>query len=1255
MIVSDSSIPYDQTGWHCSISLLFLDSDSPANFESAVPPPSRARFIENKHRGLSRRRGHCVVGSTMGGCVGSRRQAVFVVILWICCAVTRVPAIPLLFPAVDEFTSLVYDEATEALLPIQAAFPFFLCSAAGETVDLDLATEACGGKVIYTKSNTFSLTLLSLSDLGLLQPIPDPDVEVDTSAKVKVSEFGIGGLIPGAEVLSVVTDVASLPIPGGRKLLQLPTPGDTTSPIGGVPETVAVPTIGDVGEAAGAAGEAVQDSVTAPAVDAVPDVAPDVSGVADAVGETVQNTTEAVTPDVSEVAGSVGETVQNTTKAVADSTAPLTDAVNQTATDLAETGAGAVETGAGAVEQGAELVEGTTEQAVSTGLNLTSGAIEAGSEAATALIETGQGFVETAQGLVLDLAEFNLTESLRNPDQIPSGLSFLLQVDVTDLPANEATKVKVNSGGSVREVYIFYDESPPEPSLSPSKNQTKVPSDAKEAEVKFEISFTERILPLVAPDILECNPLQSTFGDLLSPEALTNPNTILDLLDATSIAADLVDAAGECGVDPTSGGLLNFDPSELFTIGGALESKSDYILPQFNVADLGKNLAGSKDAPKVVITAKFDPNDTSTVIDLGTAAGTIMDYAALLNLDGSLFSFGWAEMMEWLRAGQILAEDIIQRGKNLGTAATTVVASTIAGSVATSVGVTVAGSIGGSVAGSGASAAGGTMNGAVDLLNVGQKVFLTGNLAVGNMPENYKAFAEQLKWTMFDIKLPWDDDEKETGPQVSQGRRKLKMLSLAEDQAAEFVGASDSEDPRDLVKRSFFWIALFFAVLLVIHLSIAAVLMLRRIKVPPILRFPRLELYFMYWAIPAIATSSAGLFKGDTSDKVLGAFLVALFPFAFIVWHLYVLRKHFYSRSVESCKAALVYETLDAEQAEKEGVEGAEKEEVEEKPATGFMGFFKRCCAKLDEWMERLVYTPFLGAPYDEGTWVAPTGPKSMFFNRYGAMFQDFRHRPSTRSNVTYTYDESKGGFNRGEVRAVEVRQGLENTEIGHVIQISGKLLEVAKLVFVAMIISGEDDPSSNAQAIVLLVLTVLYAVLLRVFRPPLARWDLGMAMVGEVGDILTYIFAIMIINNGDSDQPGFMQSMGIALLCFQGLAFLATFLDNLFVLVDAGKAAYEACKNGNQEPPKMLDVVLKAQLNNTRYLERKYYNRWLTRTLGKGVHTGSVKQAPLEEVVFGYTQKSSGLLSKTNRAKGGASGKMKEQKKDDEKKGGKE
>lgn len=76
----------------------------------------------------------------------------------------------------------------------------------------------------------------------------------------------------------------------------------------------------------------------------------------------------------------------------------------------------------------------------------------------------------------------------------------------------------------------------------------------------------------------------------------------------------------------------------------------------------------------------------------------------------------------------------------------------------------------------------------------------------------------------------------------------------------------------------------------------------------------------------------------------------------------------------------------------------------------------------------------------------------------------------------------------RGVVEAIQKSGGLENTSIGHAIQVSGKVIELLKLVFIAILISGEDDPSSTAQAIVLLVVTVVYMILLRVFRPPNSR-----------------------------------------------------------------------------------------------------------------------------------------------------------------------
>jgi len=48
-----------------------------------------------------------------------------------------------------------------------------------------------------------------------------------------------------------------------------------------------------------------------------------------------------------------------------------------------------------------------------------------------------------------------------------------------------------------------------------------------------------------------------------------------------------------------------------------------------------------------------------------------------------------------------------------------------------------------------------------------------------------------------------------------------------------------------------------------------------------------------------------------------------------------------------------------------------------------------------------------------------------------------------------------------------------------------------------------------------------------------------------------------------------------------------------------------------------VVRFIRQAQVNNPRYLERKYFNRWVKKTLGMGLYAGAVKRdhkAPIEE-----------------------------------------
>lgn len=50
---------------------------------------------------------------------------------------------------------------------------------------------------------------------------------------------------------------------------------------------------------------------------------------------------------------------------------------------------------------------------------------------------------------------------------------------------------------------------------------------------------------------------------------------------------------------------------------------------------------------------------------------------------------------------------------------------------------------------------------ASNVLNEGQKVFLTGQLALAGLPQLCEALASGLDWTMLNIQLPWEIEDTE--------------------------------------------------------------------------------------------------------------------------------------------------------------------------------------------------------------------------------------------------------------------------------------------------------------------------------------------------------------------------------------------------------------------------------------------------------------------------------------------------------------
>lgn len=145
------------------------------------------------------------------------------------------------------------------------------------------------------------------------------------------------------------------------------------------------------------------------------------------------------------------------------------------------------------------------------------------------------------------------------------------------------------------------------------------------------------------------------------------------------------------------------------------------------------------------------------------------------------------------------------------------------------------------------------------LLGLVQKLFLTGNVAVADMPDLYVDFAGQLGWSMFNFPSPFEAFVPDDSPEEDEddfddsesNENRLEMRTM--------------HDAYLYLARVFFWVPLALILLLSIHSLLLLRFIWRKKPIPFIFVFPRMELVFCYWALPAVATAIAGLYRGDKS------------------------------------------------------------------------------------------------------------------------------------------------------------------------------------------------------------------------------------------------------------------------------------------------------------------------------------------------------------------------------------------------------
>lgn len=165
------------------------------------------------------------------------------------------------------------------------------------------------------------------------------------------------------------------------------------------------------------------------------------------------------------------------------------------------------------------------------------------------------------------------------------------------------------------------------------------------------------------------------------------------------------------------------------------------------------------------------------------------------------------------------------------------------------------------------------------------------------------------------------------------------------------------------------------------------------------------------------------------------------------------------------------------------------------------------------------------------------------------------------------------------------------------------------KLIIFAIIIGAEDNDESLSQLVILLILSSGFVVFFRVSRPYLTRYELALAILAEVADIVTFILGVCLILGPELDR-GYRRNLGLGMLWIEGIAFGLILLERFLVIaLFLGEQVLEQLRKRSvkkPEPANLMNALWKVLAKHPGYLKRKFFHRWMVLTLGKGL-TGRV------------------------------------------------
>eukprot|EP00210_Caulerpa_lentillifera_P004930 g4704.t1 len=279
------------------------------------------------------------------------------------------------------------------------------------------------------------------------------------------------------------------------------------------------------------------------------------------------------------------------------------------------------------------------------------------------------------------------------------------------------------------------------------------------------------------------------------------------------------------------------------------------------------------------------------------------------------------------------------------------------------------------------------------------------------------------------------------------------------------------------------------------------------------------------------------------------------------------------------------------------------------------------CCYGCWDWT---VLNKILGHPQPSGTWVGNTLHGSQFLSTYGYIFEEYRGPRVIREEETYSVDEHTGRVNRGFLVTVQEpplvtlcsshRQPYRIQRFHF--QLFFRVFDLLKLVLMGFLVGSIENTANNeGQVITLLVISCLMITLMRITKPFLTRLDMAVGMLCEAADVFVLTLLLIILSTNPRTDRSRFEQIGVAMMVVQCVALAVMVLRHAVSTMSVSITCAYYIRNQNQKTQQIRLVSLIARCCPM-YLERKYFDVWMVKTLHKGLNGRRVKASELPRSV---------------------------------------